>query len=328
MPELFTSESMTAAMRAPTSASPDSASVSNPSEAAPEASSGEGVATTEQAAADGTVATKAEPTATISAKPTGPIPFDVHKTALENARTKAAEETKAQYAWADAIPAPHRAAVSELYHALDADPVTAIEALIVTAASDPVQAPALRSLLGRLLGGRAAPEPTATTPTPATAATVTEPDFQDEQGHQFYSATRTRDALTALEARILARLDPLTTDYQTRDAKARVATARAKAAADADTWAEARYAKVSQWPGFKDHEGEILKAITADPDLDVGDVYVDIVVPTLSQAERKKVVTSLQNKANAASVNPSTSASAVAGPPKTFQDAARQMWGA
>jgi 16S rRNA C967 or C1407 C5-methylase (RsmB/RsmF family) len=33
----------------------------------------------------------------------GPIPFDVHKTALDNARSKAVEEWKQKYGWAEQV---------------------------------------------------------------------------------------------------------------------------------------------------------------------------------------------------------------------------------
>jgi hypothetical protein len=55
-------------------------------------------AATTQPAVDAAVSTSTEPT-----KPAGPIPFDVHKTALDNARSKAVEEWKQKYGWAEQV---------------------------------------------------------------------------------------------------------------------------------------------------------------------------------------------------------------------------------
>lgn len=330
MPELFTGDTITAAMStASAPPSSDAPPASDPSSAAAEASSAAETAATTQAAAGGTTGTTdSDPKKTATETTEKGIPPEKRwPTILENARTKAASEVKAQYAWADRIPEPHRATVGEFYETLETAPVQAIEALIATAANDPVHAPQLRSLLGRLLRGGSTEHPASVTAAAPKAATLPEPDFQDEQGHQFYSADRIRELADTIEARLDAKysreLDPLKTDFQTREARGRMA----KAKQDADQWADARYAKVSQWPEFQTYETEIAKALQADPDLDVGDAYVDIVVPHLSQAERKKVVTSLQDKVKASSVNPATPASAVGAPPKDFREAAQQMWG-
>ena len=201
----------------------------------------------------------------------------------------------------------------------------AIESLILTAANDPDQAPKLRSLLGRLLGNRAPIEKTAETRQPVKAGALPEPDFQDEQGHTFYSAGKMKELAEAIEARIDAKyaneLKPLKTDLQTRAERAR----QEKVQQDADKWAEARYAKVSQWPHFKAHEKAIADAITNDPELDVGDAYIQIVVPQLSQTERTSVVADLRDKASASSINPGNPASAVNGHPKDFAEAFAQL---
>lgn len=279
-------------------------------------------ASTSQAVGDVVPATT-DPVTT--AEPKGPIPFESHKTALENARTKATKETEAKFGWAAKIPEQHRATVGEFYQTLDTEPVMAIEALIATAANDPDQAPKLRSLLGRLLGNRAPVERPTETRQPANVGAIPEPDFQDESGNQFYSAARMQAALKALESRIDAKyaneLKPLKTDLQTRSEQ----DLQAKQKAEADAWAEARYAKIGQWPHFKAHEGAIADAITNDPDLDVADAYIQIVVPHLSQTERTSVVAGLRDKANAASINPGNPASAVNGRPKSFAEAFAQL---
>ena len=321
MLESFTGETVSAAVSAAATSDATPASVPSPPAAASAATDTTAIAS---AGADGSATTSTEPVATATkASPVpGEPPAEKWPTILENARVKATQDTEAKYSWAAKIPEQHRQTVGEFYSTLDTQPVQAIEALIATAANDPEHAPALRSLLGRLLGNRAANP--ATEPRQPVGA-LPEPDFQDEQGHTFYSAAQMEAFARAIEARIDAKyateLKPLKTDLQTRVARAKQAEEQHRA----DSWAEARYAKVSQWPHFTAHQAAIFQAMQADADLDVGDAYVQIVVPQLSQQERTAVVASLHDKANAASVNPGSPASAVNTPPKDFLEAFAQL---
>lgn len=327
MPEMFTGDTIAAAMTGTASAvtdppPSDASPASDPTLPAAEASSAGDAATTVQAGADGSQETTvSDPTKTTDTK--GVPPEDRWPAILTNARTKAADEVKAQFAWAERIPEQHRATVGEFYSQLETEPVQAIEALIATTANDPTHAPQLRSLMGRLLRG-ATPESQPVT-TGAKPAALPEPDFEDEQGHQFFSAARVRESLQALETKLDAKyatqLDPLKRDLETRAARAE----RVKQQKAADDWAAARYDKVSQWPEFKAHEKEIAAAIAADPSLEIGDAYVAVVVPKLSQVERKKVVSHEQFKASASAANPGSPASAVSRPPRTFEEGLRQM---
>ena len=327
MPEMFTGDTIAAAMSGTASAvtdppSSDASPASDPTTVAAEASSAADTAPTLPAADGGSQETTvSDPTKTTDTTK-GVPPEERWPAILTNARTKAADEVKAQFAWAERIPEQHRATVGEFYSQLETEPVQAIEALIATTAHDPTHAPQLRSLLGRLLRGATTESQPATTGKPAA---LPEPDFEDEQGHQFYSATRIRELAGSIEAKLDAKyatqLDPLKRDLETRAVRA----ARAKQQQAADDWAAARYDKVSQWPEFKTHEKEIAAAIAADPSLEIGDAYVAVVVPKLSQVERKKVVSHEQFKASASATNPGTPASAVSRPPRTFEEGLRQM---
>ena len=321
MPELFTGETMTTAMSPSAPAvAPEASPASDPTTVAAGVDPAADAASPSQAAVDGVSATT-DPTQT-TPDPTAP-PEKHWPKILNNARTKAVAETEAKYTWASQIPEQHRATVGEFYKTLDTDPAMAIEALIATAAGDPKHAPKLRSLLGKLLGNRITQDPAA--PAANTAGAIPEPDFQDEHGHTFYSADRIKALVESIEARIDAKyakeLTPLKTDLQTRDLHARQVNAKRQA----DAWADERYEKVSQWPHFKAHEAAIAQAITDNPDLDVGDAYIQIVVPQLSFLERKAVVATQQDKANAGSLNPSTPASAVAARPTSFREAFEQL---
>ena len=323
MPESFSGGEIASAMSAASAvADPVASPAADPSTAAAGVLPASDPASTSQAVTDA-VSSTTDPTQTTVEKPKGPIPFDAHKTALDNARTKATQETEAKFGWAAKIPEQHRATVGEFYQTLDTEPVMAIEALISTAANDPDQAPKLRSLLGRLLGNRAPVERPTEGRQPVKAGALPAADFQDEQGNTFYSAKKMSEFADALEARIDAKyaneLRPLKTDLQTRSQR----ELQAKQQRDADQWAETRYAKISQWPHFKAHEKAILAAMDAGEE--VGDAYIQIVVPQLSQTERTSVVADLHAKANASSINPGNPASAVNGHPKDFAEAFAQL---
>ena len=303
------------------------ASDSTPSQPAAGASPAQESSTTQTAGSEGIpAATSAAPdTQTITPeKPAGPIPFDVHKTALENARTKAAQEAESRYQWAQTIPAQHQETVGQFYRLLDAEPTQAVEVLITQIANDPQQAPKLRSLFGRLLGTRAQ--------TQATPNAIPEPDAEgvDEQGQRIplYSAQAMPKLIAAIRQQITDDLSkkygPLEQDFQTR--QQREADAHMKA--DADAWATKEYARVSKYPHFIENQKAIAEAMVADPDLSTQDAYIRIVIPKLQQQERHSVVASLQDKSQAASISPSNQATATTGRPKTFLEGFKQAGGA
>jgi hypothetical protein len=327
MSELFTGggfETAAATLGTPTSA-PTPPPASTP--AAADASSTAGSATTAPAASaePSPATTTAVPgtpvsptTPTPESKPPGPIPFDVHKTALENARTKAAQEAETKYGWAAAIPEQHRDTVGTFYRLMEGDPTQAVEVLIGTIANDPQHAPKLRSLLGRLLGTRPQGQPSATGGFP-------EPDTEgvDDQGNRIplYSAASMPKIIAAIEQRLEAKYRPLEEDFRTRQQREQDAAVDAEMRRNAETWATQRYAQISAWPHYKANEAEIAKAMQADPALTEGDAYISVVVPKLSQQERQSVVASMHDKVAASSVNPATPTSGAPPRPKTFAEA-------
>jgi hypothetical protein len=144
----FTSAETSLSSDAPASAAPVEASAPVETAAQP------GEATTQPAAIE-TTSPSTEP-----AKPAGPIPFDVHKTALENARIKATQEALAQfdqqYGWAKQVDR------GELEHALTvarklnvgAGPeafISGLQELLTDGQRDPQIAAALRSFQGKAL---------------------------------------------------------------------------------------------------------------------------------------------------------------------------------
>lgn len=325
MSELFTGGGFqTAAASLSTTAAP--APASDPSPAAAGASPAPASSSTQTAAPDGTSpavppAVPADP-AQAAAKPQGPIPFDTHKTALENARTKAAQETEAKYGWATAIAPEHRDTVGQFYKLLDADPTQAVDVLISQIANDPVHAPKLRSLFGRLLGTRQSQPGTPQGGFP-------EPDTEgvDDQGNRIplYSAATMPKIIAELERRLDAKYSqkygPLEQDFQTRQQQQHEATAKAEAV----QWADQEYARVSKYPHYQEHEPAIAAAMQADEQLTIQDAYIRIVVPTLDRTARQEVAASLHDKASASALNPAHPTSAAPTRPKTFAEALSRL---
>lgn len=328
----FTGASIASAMSSATSASAaeTGADVSTPSSAAAGASPVEASSSTQTAATDGITAAPVaapvdQPKTTTDVKPAGPIPFDAHKTALENARTKAAQEADAKYQWANVIAEQHRDTVGQFYRLLDAEPTQAVEVLISQIANDPQHAPKLRSLFGRLLGTRAQ----AAQADPAQAGALPEFDAEgvDEHGNRIplYSGNAMQKFAAAIEARIDAKYSkkygPLEQDFQTRQQTA----ADAKAKADIDAWAQKEFTRISQYPHFAEHKAAIAQAMNADQNLSVQDAYIQVVIPKLQMQERQSVVASLHDKSHAASIAPSNQATATSGRPKTFLEGFQQI---
>lgn len=334
MPELFTAESVAAAS-APAPASESVSADASTTEAG--ASPAAETAATAPSATDATTLPAADaaavPLVTQPAKQ-GPIPFEAHKTALDNARTKASAETEAKYGWTKDIPEQHRATLGQLHALLDSDPTTAFDGLLRTIANDPRHAPALRSWFGRQLSMARGPQPNAQPsgqPQPQQAQSFPEADAEgvDDAGNRIplYSATRMKDVVAHLERSIEAKfstaLKPMQADFQTRQQREQ----HAAAVQDAQTHAEKVYARVSAYPEFKTHEKSIAEAMSADPTLDVTEAYVQIVVPKLQQVERSKVAASLHAKTDAASLNPASGVLPAQGRPASMLESIQRAGG-
>lgn len=106
-------------------------------------------------------------TTTPPAKAPGPIPFDVHKTALDNARTKEAERINGEwrdYEWfrQQGVPAGDLRELAELVLSTKGDPVALIDKLAEQVAADPVHSKALTQFAAKRLaaarGATAAPD--------------------------------------------------------------------------------------------------------------------------------------------------------------------------
>jgi hypothetical protein len=131
----------------------------------------------------------------------GPIPFDVHHSALANARTKAATEAvqardqqwQAEAGWVLQLPQDRRSAAAELVRDFYANPAMLIANVYSTIKDHPQWGPQLRALLGTGNGnGHAAPA----------EGTMPQPDVEviDPRTNQVVSMTYSEKALAQREA--------------------------------------------------------------------------------------------------------------------------------
>jgi len=291
---------------------------------APSADSGGGetaVATVEPTAQPGAATTEpavsaTEQTATSEpARPAGPIPFDVHKTALENARVKATAEWEQQYGWAKELNRDEVQTLVQFRQALAADPTgTLLRELAAISESQPEAKAQLQTWAAQQLNAARRPaQPTAEPSLPV---------IQLEDGRTIdLNALREqiqRDTLAAAQAQFKPAMDAA---QRLQQAEATVAAQR-----EAHTFATGIMPELTALPQFKEHAAEIKAALAntklqtdhpAEVSAAVYRIYNRIVLPKLQTAERRTVLQDLTHKANAGSVNPAQTGTRA---PKSIED--------
>lgn len=304
-------------------ASPDSAAVETAQ------STGETTAQTAEPASLETAATGQAAAATTTVSELkgkqGPIPFDVHHTALENARTKAVEEYRQRVGWAEHVPREQFEQMASWYNRAASDPVAFALDVIDELAANEEHAPVLRSRAGRLLRAARQQQPTH------------DPDIPDVEilDGQGQSLGKLRDVVERLVA---ARVGPLEQDKQTREKREKEAAYEREL--DAYTTRESARIRsaVEKLPHAKDHWAAIVeKAKTYPDEIPVGealrDAYHEVVMPQLSTLERKKVLADISQKPAASTVSPSSGTTAVSKPDaekgweELFEEKASQFLG-
>lgn len=130
-----------------------------------------------------------------------------------------------------------------------------------------------------------------------------------ETGQKFYSA-EAAERLAAWQAQ--QHTQPL--DRRLQGIEQSFAQQRSAAAA------QAQLAEARTWPHFDAHQDEILAAMERDHRLSVEGAYNRVVVPKLRQLERQAVLTELNQKSQASTVNPGSRSASQSVP------AAKQSW--
>lgn len=249
---------------------------------------------------------------------TGPIPFDVHKTALENARAKAVAEYKEKFGWAESVDRTAYEQAMQIGQLYQRDPVAYIKQIVAEASANPELAPLVRSEAARVLGSRQQEKPA---PIEADIPVV------DDQGrvvsHSF-SAERVKQLLAqereALKQELLGEIAPLKQERE--NAK------RQKQAADQQAQIETSVKSIyeqatSELPQFKEHEQEIAKAlaeIPGEPGAALYRAWAKVVLPKLEAKSQSKTLDDLKTKAAASVANPTAPAVASTRRPASLLD--------
>lgn len=253
----------------------------------------------------------------------GPIPFEVHDTALQNARAKSAAERDAEWTnrvgWAANIDRERAAQALHLADLLDRSPAEFIDRAVAQLVNDPQQAASVRSALARhLASGRSAP------------AEAPLPSIQLEDG-TVIDLNSFRDSIQKQT------LQAATQQFQpAMDAAKELQEAKEFAVRQhhAGQFAQGFMGTLTQLPGFKAHAKEIHAALAqtkletdhpAEVRAAAYEIYHRIVVPTLSQAGQASLMASLKQKAVAQTESPSRTATASGARPKNTADLAKFM---
>lgn len=281
----------------------------------------QGAATTEQAAA-ATAQTSTEP------DKKGPIPFDVHHTALDNARKKAVEEAQAQWdqqhGWAKQVDRQQVEQAVRLAQSYRANPIEFLQTLGREIQSHPEYGPQLRSMAARTLASARGQQQTDAMPEADVAITDAQGNVV---GHSYSDkALQARDAWLTRQilAQVKQEFAPVAKTVE--DVKAeRDATQRQL---QIDHFATTTFADMQTWPGMEDKAtreavaADILAAkIDGDDPRDVAmaasAAYRRIVVPKLQQARLSEQVRDTQLKAQ---VNTASPTAPTAGTPKSYAE--------
>lgn len=266
--------------------------------------------------------------------PPGPIPFAVHKTALENARVKAGEEAVAQYrqqyGWAEQVPRETIQEWSGIAQQMASDPPAFLEKYFADAATDPTHGPAVRSWAARTLATRA----------PKAVDLSPDVTVQDDQGREVartFSADRVQAIVQhAVQEAIGKEIAPLKQDHAQRQAEQqRQAQTKREAATQqqleastdatlADLAALLEVTADTPPDRAKALYDEIETLMAADPKLSPHKAAMQVrqtrIVPTLAGKAQQSVLDDLNKRAAAQGVNPAGAVVSTAHRPKTLLD--------
>jgi hypothetical protein len=274
------------------------------------------------------------PLPSTSTKPQGPIPFEVHHKALENARQKAAAEAQAvfdrDYGWARQIPQQTVQQWSGIANLMASDPPAFLERYFSEAAMHPTFGPQVKSWAAKTLARRA--------DIPADLS----PDVvvQDADGREVartFSADRVQAVLKARDKEFTDReLAPLKQDLEARKAQAEQwqrAQQQAEATKRLEASTDAVLADISELldigsetaPAERDALfGELTALLDADPQLSPHKAAMQLrktrIVPALQGQVQRQVLDELNQKAGAQGMNPSRASNAPAHKPRSFND--------
>lgn len=264
-------------------------------------------------------ATQATPSPITDNTSTGEPPKERWDDILKNARAKEREaalgEWRQQYGWAESVDRSQLQSMSEWFSLYQGDPADFLERAYQEALSHPVHGATVKSRVGRMMASMRQQQ--------ATAAPDLEPDVpvMNEQG-QVVSRTFSAEKVKALVEHAIAQAtSPFKEDLETRKTQAQQAEAKAHAEAQAD--ADLQYVK--SMPMFEEHKADIVAVFKANPKMTLRQAYDDVlktkIFPSIGQKSEAKVLSDLQQKANAQTVSPGTPSGSAKPAFKNFADA-------
>jgi hypothetical protein len=285
-------------------------------------------------------ATSTEPAATVpvAGQPTsgetkGPIPFDVHHTALQNARTKAEADALAkwrqQYGWAEQMTAGDRDGLqrwAQLADRMSSDPIGHITDLIQELQNHTVYGPQLRSQAGRLLAGARGPQRVDMTP---------DLEVRNDQGQVVERSFSAPKLLAILDQVVNDKLSPLQQDANQRKAAEQQAQRQTEARAEMQRISTAADSMLEDINGILDIDdpkssdamqlySEVTKVMEQYPTLSgyraALHVRDSILKPSAAAKAQAAAVDSLKTQAAAQSVKPSGAATPATKRPSSFMD--------
>lgn len=256
-------------------------------------------ASTEETAATGQDATATATGATTATTKQGPIPFEVHSKALENARTKAATEAVAKYreqhGWAESIPRETIQQWSGIAQRMAADPIAFLSEFQAEIANHPTYGPQLRSHAARTLaGGRQAQ---------ADLSPDLVVDAGDGRQIATFSAERVQQIVQrSIQDALAKEVGPIKQEREQRLAQQQKADEEVR---QLNAKADEQIAFAKRVIGDETNEAAwaaVHKAMSEDPTLSLHDAALKvrdelIVAPKLQKEAQAKVVASHKQKA-------------------------------
>ena len=286
------------------------------------------------AAADSGDATPQLASATGVSGPQGPIPFDVHKTALENARTKASTEALrgiSPQQFQDMLGWYSRAqqdTTGFLTETLTSHPqaIEVLQKAIATLQTHPTYGPQLKSLAAKALSaarGAGAPKPPAMVNVQLEDGSVVQMP-RDPSAYLAYHQSQ-------WEQKVGDQLSPLQETVQSLKAEHDAAVHDAQV----DQFVSTTFDDLKGWPGVDDAAMKAMAEHFGNARIDPNDpvaisraldvAYRTVVVPGLSQKAQSTYAASLKTKAAAQIETASTRAASPTAKPKTVADLAKFM---
>ena len=245
-------------------------------------------------APDGTVPDTTAPAAPIE-KPKGPIPFDQHAKAIENARIKGAAEAEARLGWAKDYHPEQVKAAMDLVRDMAGDPVGFVRRLAQELQSDPKT----RALIQTQRQAAQGP------PAPDMETADGRTKFYSEKGTQALVNFHVQRAVAQVMDQMGKRLTPIEQERQQ--------TATQQRQAELHTRADREITDYESKPLFKENLPAIVAEMEKDGRLGLAGAYARVVVPQLTPQKtaaqtreqiRAELATEMERKATAGSFNP------------------------